>query len=201
MLAHILLSALVVFVFAVSVVGVMLGLALMLRTSAALRFIARMNRWVSTAQALKPLEAPVHIAPRASGRRWLGAALLLLGAYAAVVLIATFDVERLALLFKFDPRHSVASVGLEALKWILVVGSLSAIAVGFLLAFFPALWRAIEERANRWYSTPRLERADHTVYLPLERVVEAYPRAAGSVIFALSLAAAAASGVLILARR
>ena len=121
MLAHILLSALVVFVFVVSMVGATLGLALILRTAAALRFITLMNRWVSTRQALEPLEAPVQIAHGAAGRRWLGAVLLALGAYAAVVLIASFDVERLALLFRFDPRHSAASVALEALKWVLVL--------------------------------------------------------------------------------
>jgi hypothetical protein len=127
--------------------------------------------------------------------------LVAIGAYAAVVLVGSFDVQRLALLFKMDPRYSLGSVALEVLKWLLVVGSAAAVITGLMLVFFPHAWRALEERANRWYSTRDLELAGDTVYLSLDRMVEAHPRAAGGMLFVLSLVAAIASGLLLFARR
>jgi hypothetical protein len=201
LLVQLLVPAVVVFLFVVSVVGLALGLGLALRSSATARFMELMNRWVSMRQALKPLEAQVHFPAAASGARWFGVILVAIGAYAAVVLIGSFDVQRLALLFKVDPRYSLASLALEALKWLLVVGSLAAVVTGVMLVFFPRAWRGLEERANRWYSTRNLELAGDTVYLSLDRMVESHPRMAGGVIFVLSLVAAIASGLLLFARR
>jgi hypothetical protein len=200
LLAQVLLSAMVVFLFAVSLLGLALGLALMLRNSVAQPFMALMNRWVSMRKALRPLEAQVSL-PAAVGARWFGLILVASGAYAAVVLVGSFDVERLALLFKVDPRYSLASVGLATLKWLLVAGSAAAVIVGLMLLLFPQAWRGLEERANRWYSTRNLELAGDTVYMSLDRMVETHPRVAGGVIFVLSLVAAIASGLLLFARR
>src|SRR5688572_6055853 len=105
----------------------------MLKSSATLPFIALLNRWVSTRQALKPLEAPRPVAFGAAGRRWFGVLLAAIGAYAAVVLLGSLDLERLSLLFKVDARPSLASFGLKALKWMLVLGSLAALVTGLML--------------------------------------------------------------------
>lgn len=135
------------------------------------------------------------------GARWFGAILLAIGAYAAVMLLASFDVPRLAALFRVDPHYSLAALALETLKWLLVFGSTAAVVAGAMLLFFPRAWRAVEERANRWYSTRNLELAGDTVYLSLERMVEAHPRAAGTVILLLSLLSALTSGLLLFSRR
>jgi hypothetical protein len=201
LLAQLLVPVVVVFLFVVSLLGLFLGLGLMMRSAAMLRFMELMNRWISMRGVLRPLEAQVHV-PAAGGRsRWFGVILIAIGAYAAVVLVASFDVQRLALLFKVDPRYSLASLGLEVLKWLLVAGSGAAVLTGIMLLFFPRAWSALEERANRWYSTRNLEMAGDTVYMSLDRMVEAHPRAAGGVIFVLSVVAAIASGLLLFARR
>jgi hypothetical protein len=202
LLVQLLASALVIFLFVVSLLGIALGGGLILRRSATARLMEMMNRWVSMRHALRPLEAPVHVpASAAGGARWFGVILVAIGAYAAMVLVGSFDVPRLALLFKVDPRYSLASLGLETLKWLLVLGSAAAVVVGFMLLFFPHAWQGLEERANRWYSTRNLELAGDTVYMSLDRVVETHPRVAGGVILVLSLVAAVASGLLLFARR
>lgn len=195
-LTQVLVSTVVVFLFVTSVLGLILGLGLMLRSASTMPFIFMMNRWVSMRQALRPLELPLHLRP-AGNARWFGVILIAVGAYAAVVLVGSFDVQRLALLFRADPRYSVTGLALEALKWFLVVGAVSAVATGVMLLFFPQAWRRVEDRANRWYSTRDLELAGDTVYMSLDRVVEAFPRAAGGVIFVLSLVAALASGLVL----
>jgi len=198
LLSQILLSTVVVFFFITSLLGLGLGLGLMVRASAVLPFIMLMNQWVSTRQALRPLESPLEVphGTRTTGR-WFGAVLVLVGAYAALILIGSFDVYRVAALFRVDARYSLAGVVLDALKWFLVLGSLSAIVTGIMLLFFPSAWHNVEARADRWYSTRNLELAGDTVYLSLDRVVQAFPRAAGGLIFAMSLVAAVASGVLL----
>src|SRR5207249_9390638 len=46
-----------------SLAGIVFSFALALRSGPTLQFIARMNRWVSTEEALKPLEAPRQVDP------------------------------------------------------------------------------------------------------------------------------------------
>jgi hypothetical protein len=197
LLAQVLASTLVVFLFAGSLLGLVLGLGLLLRSSATLPFIRLMNQWVSTRQALRPLEAQVQLARAAAGARWFGAVLVVVGAYAAAILISSFDVHRVATLFKVDARYSLGGLGLDVLKWFLVLGSLTAVFTGIMLLFFPSAWRSVEDRANRWYSTRSLEAAGDTVYLSLDRIVEAFPRASGAVILFMSLIAVIASGIIL----
>jgi hypothetical protein len=201
LLAQILVSTLVVFLFVGSLLGLVLGLGLMVRSGAILSFMVLMNQWVSTRQALKPLELPRQLAPAASSARWFGAILVVLGAYSALVLLGSFDVQRVAALFKVDARYSLAAIALDAMKWVLVGGSFAAVATGIMVLLFPRAWRSLEERANRWHSTGNLELSGDKVYLSLDRIVEAFPRAAGLVISFLSLVAAIASGVMLFARR
>jgi uncharacterized protein YjeT (DUF2065 family) len=199
LLAQILVSTVVIFLFVTSLLGLALGLGLIVRSSATLPFIMLMNQWVSTRQALRPLESPRQMAPTASDSagRWFGIVLVLVGAYAAAILIRSFDVHRVAALFRVEARYSLPGLALDALKWFLVLGSLTAIVTGIMLLFFPNTWRNVEARANRWYSTRNLEIAGDTVYLSLDRIVQAFPRASGVVIFVMSLVAAIASGILL----
>jgi len=195
---QIILPALVILLLAGSLLGIALGLALLWRSDAALRFMEIMNRWVSTRRAFRPLEVPREIKPRGSAGRWLVGALIVLGAYAAIVLIGGIDPARLAAALKVDPRYSVAGLGLEAARWFLALGALVAVVTGVMLVFFPRAWEAVEARADRWYSTRELEASGDRLHLSLDRVVQAFPRASGAAILALSLVAAIASAVRLL---
>jgi uncharacterized protein YjeT (DUF2065 family) len=197
---QLLLTSLVVFLFVGSLLGLVLGAGLLLRANAVLPFIHVMNQWVSTRQALRPLEVPVQVAPAAGGSRWFGMVLAVLGAFSAAILLGRLDSAGLAGLFKVDARISLLSIALESVRWFLVAGSFTAILTGVMLLFFPQAWRKLEAHANHWYSTRQLEIAGDTLHPSLDRIVEAFPRAAGGVILALSLIAAVASGMLLLGR-
>jgi hypothetical protein len=198
---QLLVTTLVVFLFVGSLLGLLLGIGLLLRASATLPFIQLMNQWVSTRQALRPLEVPLQVAPAAGGSRWFGMVLVVLGGFSAVILLGRLDPAALAALFKVDPRTSLLAVALEALRWLLVVGSFTAVATGAMLLFFPKAWRRVEAAANHWYSTRQIEIAGDTLHPSLDRIVEAFPRASGALIVALSLVAAAASAMLLFAPR
>lgn len=197
-LAQLILTTVVVFLFVGSLLGLALGLGLLLRARATLPFIQLMNQWVSTRQALKPLELPLRVAPAAGGARWFGVVLIALGAFATAILVGRLDASSLAGLFKVDARTSLLSILLDAVRWFLVAGSVTAIVTGVMLVFFPQAWQQVEARANRWYSTRQLEIAGDMLHPSLDRIVEAFPRACGLVILALSVIAAVASGMLLL---
>jgi hypothetical protein len=178
----------VLFLFVTSLLGIAVGLGLMLQSTTVLGFVRRMNHWVSMRRALKPLELPIRLPAMDAGARWLAMILIAVGAYAALVLLP------------LQAPRSLAGLAIDALKWSLVAGSLASIVTGVLLLFFPRIWRKVEARANRWYSTRHIELAADRLYMPLERVAEAFPRTAGAIILILSLVAALASGLILAAR-
>jgi hypothetical protein len=196
-LTQLLVSTLVAFLFAGSLLGLALGIGLVLRAGVMLPFIHFMNHWVSARQVLAPLERPRQVTPLGSGGRWFGAVLIALGAFAAAILLAKLDPGAVAGLFKVDARTSLVGILLDAIRWFLVVGSLAAVVIGIMLLCFPQAWRRVEARANRWYSTRELERAGDALRPSLDRLVEAFPRASGLVLLVLSVIAALSSGMLL----
>jgi hypothetical protein len=201
---RVVIPAVVIVLLVGGIGGVILGCALVFRSSATLRFMTRMNSWVSTRQALKPLEVSYHIEPAAGpgGRRpLLGSFLVVGGALAVYFLLARLDFVR----GPYVPGISVirwflSGVALEAMKWTLVVGSAFASVIGLAMLLAPERLMSFEARVNHWYSSRRLMSADEKMHMPLEPHVEAYPRAAGWTIAAASLLVTFAMGGLLVAR-
>ena len=195
---QIVLPAAALFLLLGSLLGVAVGIGLIVRHQRMLRFMHAMNRWVSVPGAVNALDAPLPM-PAASARgRWLGAVLIVVGAYSAAVLVGSVEAQRAAALFGLSPGSPLAGILLESAKWLLVLGSLAGIATGIMLVLFPGAWRGIETKANRWYSTRELAAAGDTPYPALDRLVEAFPKASGSVILVLSLAATLSSVILLI---
>jgi hypothetical protein len=200
---RIVIPSLVIFVLLGGLAGTLLGAALVWRSAAALRFVARMNRWVSTRRALSALEMPHggHGVP-AGLRRWLGAFLALGGALSMVLLLVRLQVlQRGSYVPGVDmERWLVSGVAVQTMKWVLVAGGALAFAVGVLMLFLPARLAAFEARMDHWYSSPRLLQAEERMIMPLEPRVEANPRAAGWLIGGASLLVAVAMVVLLFAK-
>ena len=202
LIERVLIPTLVIFLLLGGVSGVLLGGALVWRSDAALRFVARMNRWISTREALRPLEAPHLMEPPSPRlRRWLGGCLVVGGALLVVLLLTRFHVERSAFVPGVDVRRWILSgMALQLTKWFLVLGGAFSAAIGVLMLFFPQQMDALQARLDRWYSSPRLRAAEETMHTPLEPRVEAHPRAAGWIIAAASLLVALGMVVLIVAK-
>jgi hypothetical protein len=198
------IPTLVLFLLLGSLAAAVLGVALVLRSAAALRFIARMNRWVSTRRALKPLEIPRSVeaftAPRS--RPWLGALVVVGAALALYLLLTRMDTLGSRSVSALElKRWLTITLPLLTLKWFLVAGSVFAVVAGVMMLAFPRAWRALEERMNRWYSTRRLLPAgSDDMRMPLEALVEAHPRAAGAIITVASLVVALAMAGLLALR-
>jgi hypothetical protein len=195
--SKVMLPSLALFGLAGSLLGIAVGLGLLFRTAATLRFFATMNRWVSTRKSLKALEIPRSIgSPTARKPRWNGLVLVIAGAYVSVVLWQ-LDGGKLALAIPPGARYGViAGILFSAMRWFMVAGGVAVVAVGVMLLFFPAAYPAFEARANHWYSTRQALSGGDNMHMSLDRWVERFPRAAGLLIACLSLVSALAFGFL-----
>jgi hypothetical protein len=180
--------------------SLLFGFGLVFRTPKALAFMRRMNQWVSTRRALKEFEVP-----REMGRgRSVWFALFLVGGAAFVLyyLVFRMHIPRTAAVLGVDmQRWFLFGVLLQTVRWLLIAGSVLALAVGVMQLFVPRKLVSFEERMNRWYSTRRILPAEgDTMRYPLDILVEAYPHAAGWLIAAASLLVALAMGFLLAAK-
>lgn len=178
--------------------GFVFGCALALRSAATLQFIARMNRWVSTREALRPLEQPHQIepAPESPYRRVLGVLFIAAGALTVYFLLTRLPVARLV-----DAKRQLGlAIVLDATKAVFLAGGAFALFTGALMVFWPQALTAMEARLNRWYSAQRLVTAEERMLTPLEPHVEAHPREAGWIIAIASLAIALAMMWLLVTR-
>jgi hypothetical protein len=198
---QVVLPSLVLFGLAGSVLGISVGLGLLLRSAATLRFFDTMNRWVSTRRILKPLEIPRYVgSPTARKPRWNGLVLLVAGTYVALTLWQ-LDGAKVAGL-AYGGRYPIPTeIFLKAIRWIMVAGGLAAVAIGVMLLFFPRAYPAFEARANRWYSTRQAFTGGDSPHMTLDRWVAANPRFAGVAIAGLSIVATLGFVALLLSRR
>jgi hypothetical protein len=192
---QILLTTLLTFLLAGSLLGVVLGAGLFARSARAQAFVGGMNRWVSTRRVLRPVELPHDTG---HGGRGLAVVIVIAGAYALFVL-AQVPVAKVAAVLRVDAGSALGLIAIETMKWLLLTGCALSVAAGVMLLFFPAAWRTVEARANRWYSTRQMTPGGDDMHLPLDRLAETHPRAAGGVILLLSLASSVAT-VLLLSR-
>jgi len=186
---RIVMPALVTIFLVGGVASFVLGCALVFSQAATLRFITRMNRWVSTRETFAGLDKRIDLepAPRPDGRRPVLGTIFLIAGLAGIALVLW------RLDFLSAPRHInvqdriLTSIGLETLKWVLVIGFAFAAFVGVLMLAAPGRLAALEQRLNRWHSTDPIVAASEKVHTPLEPLVSAYPRASGSIIAIASL--------------
>ncbi|HWA39062.1 MAG TPA: hypothetical protein VG873_14490 [Burkholderiales bacterium] len=185
-------------VLAASVAGAILGISLLLRPAGTLVRMRGLNRWVSTRRTLKPLEVPRGQHQVVRGRRlWAGLVIAGGGAYVLIVLLWSFDPARLGAAMGGTVLSRIA---IDWLRWTLVAGSILVAAVGLLMALAPRALETFETWSNRWVSTRKALQGSDTQYLVLDGLVERFPRGAGALLLAFSLAAAAASLVLLAQR-
>jgi hypothetical protein len=192
-LYQVLLTALLVFLLAGSLLGVAVGAGLLARSARAGAFMSAANHWVSTRRVLKPVEIPRDTG---HGGHGLGVVLVAVGGYSLFVL-APLSIARVAAALRIDASSTLALIGIEFAKWLLVAGCAGSVASGLMLLFFPQLWRALEDRANRWYSSRQLTTGGDDMHMPLDSLAGRHPRTAGAIVLALSLASAAATTLLL----
>lgn len=197
LVAQLLIPAVVMFFLVWSLIGAAIGAGLIVCSAKVFRLFGMMNHYVSTRHGLKPLAMAHDIGQFVrKHRRLIGAFFVLGAAYCIYSLVAWFDNSAIvsALHLRY-PRQFVAWI-LESARWSLIVFSVFAIVIGVMLGYFPEALGRLEAQANRWVSVRKLTYGADTMYLTLDKLVEAYPRSAGSIILVAALYVAANAAIL-----
>lgn len=194
---QLLIPAVVMFFLVWGLIGAAIGAGLIVCSAKTFRLFRMMNHYVSTRHGLKPLAMPHDIGQSVrKHRRLIGAFFVLGAAYSIYSLVAWFDNSAIvsALDLRY-PRPFVAWI-LESVRWSLIVFSVFAIVIGVMLGYFPDALGRFEAQANRWVSVRKLTVGVDTMHLTLDRLVEAFPRSAGSIIVIAALYVAANAAIL-----
>jgi hypothetical protein len=183
---HLVVPSVAEFFLLVGIVGVAVGVGLVVWNAPTLRLLAALNRWVSTRRWLKAVEVPHDTSSSVQRYRIeIGVFFVLAAAYSLYGLVGRFNVLALVPANSLGSWRPAAVWLIDSIRWFLVVSSIAAAAVGILMVLFPGKLRNLEMRANEWHSLRRaLGGTADTMYMPLDKWVEHYPRVAGLIIAA-----------------
>lgn len=164
------------------------GLALIFRLSWSLELNEKLNRWISTRQAMRPMELSRDIhRPLYRKHRSVG---LLVTAGAAVVLyvlLTRYHPAPIIAYFSRYMRPGVASWLLDWFRGFVLVTNVFALLIGLALFLRPSLLKGLEAWANRSYSGRGLSKFLDVMHLGVDRAVTGYPRLFGTAIVIGSL--------------
>lgn len=198
---QILLDAICWFFLVFGIAGIAVGAGLVLDPARMRQLFGFMNHRVSMRRGTRALAIPHDT--QAAGQRHrhlLGASFVLLPAFSLFVLLTKVDADRLAAALRLNVPPAFAASILDSARWLLIAGSLLAIAVGAMLIFFPKALQAIEARTNRWYSTRNMGRGGEVERMGFDAWVERHPRAMGLAIALGAFVVAGYFGMLLLQR-
>jgi hypothetical protein len=189
--AIVLQTAYIVFL-AGAALAVLLGILLLVDSARVLRWNASLSRWVSTREAMRPLDEPRDIKRFVyRNHRILGVLVVAGAVFTLDVLTFGFQTGALARVLRGLANQSLLGIMLDALRLFLVAANLFAVIAGLALAFRPSLLKGIEAWADRSYSTRSDGRMDEMRFQP-DQWVSAHPKLAG-------VLAAAGGGFVLLA--
>ncbi|OGA26380.1 MAG: hypothetical protein A3I01_01845 [Betaproteobacteria bacterium RIFCSPLOWO2_02_FULL_65_24] len=193
------LEAALVVLFLGSLFSLVFGVSLFLGNRWVFWLNERMKRWVSTREAMRPLDVPRSIETHLY--RWHGWIGLLLAIGAGFVLyFAFFNYNLRAVTQLFQVRTSIWVESLLPVAWwIITVGAVAGLIVGILLAARPGLLRAADAWANRSYSGRRATKPLEIMNFAPDRWIASSPKLWGGIIVAGSLYVAVVLGYLLIA--
>jgi hypothetical protein len=198
---HLVVPSVVQFFLVFSIIGVAVGIGLIVANQPTLRVLGVLNRWVSTRRWLRAAEIPRDTTMSVQRYRvWIGAFFVIAAVYSLFGLVAKFEISALVQTNKLGTWQPVAVWLLQSLRWFLVLASVAAAVVGLMMVFSPGALQRFEARANEWHSSRKaLGGIPDTMYMPLDKWVEHYPRIAGFIITAGAFGVALGS-VMVLVR-
>jgi hypothetical protein len=178
--------------------GLVAGLALFFNNPLFFRVAARLNVWVSTRQAMRPLEEPIDVERTLYRLHRLFGALILAGAlFTLYVLLLRFKGPELVWGFAHFFRLAVANWIAESLRIFLVVANAAAGLIAVVMIVRPSALKGLEAWANRQYSGRQATRVWEIPRPGPEPIVQAHPRLIGGI---LAVAGAYVLGAIIYAR-
>ena len=182
-LSAIVQQTLFIFLLVGSVFALAAGLMLLFRSETAFRIGERMNRWVSTREAMRVLEEQHSIArPLYRMHRLVGALICAGALYALIVLGTPYGEAAITKsLAGLGPQRFASWVS-ESLRIVLIAGNVGALLFGLVFMVRPSALKGMEAWADRRISARQATKPLEEVRLTTDRFVRAHPRLTGAVI-------------------
>ncbi|HXC39960.1 MAG TPA: hypothetical protein VN667_13560 [Burkholderiales bacterium] len=176
------------FFLIIGALGFATGAGLMLDPPLMQWVSAVMNRWVSLRRPTKWANVPRYVeATVRRHRRTIGVIFVLTAAISLLGLIARVDAHSLAAEFGRGASGEMVDWIAQSVYWMLIAGSLLAIATGIMLVAAPHALQRIETQANRWYSFRHVSLGADAMHFDLDVLVARFPRVSGLAIVLMAL--------------
>jgi len=170
------------------VLGLATGLGLIFNSAGVFRFAERMNVWISTRQAMRPLEEPIDIERAVYRSHRVIGSLLIVGALFTLYVLAfrLKGPEFVSVLGKFFSLP-VATWIANSLRLFLVVANVAAVIIAATMVIRPSALKRFETWANRQYSGRQATRVWEIPRPGIDPLVAANPRLIGGALTVASL--------------
>lgn len=176
-----------VFLLFGSVLGVIVGSGLLLRSHAMLRFLEFMNRWVSVRKIMRPLSVPHYIEPVLMKQPARLGAFVTPGATTAVVLLNDVPAQVFQPIFLWPMGYGPAVTLSQFTKWFLLVGNELCIILGLLLLLAPHWVSRLENYTDKWYSLRKRTKPLYQMHNEVDQWVLAHSTVCGAMLSIISL--------------
>ena len=182
-LSGILQQTIFIFLLAGSIFALAAGLLLIFNGEKAFRIADRMNRWVSTRAALRPLEEHRSISRPLYRMHRLVGALICAGALYALVVLGTpyGEMTIMKSLSGLGPPRFASWIS-ESLRIILLAGNFGALLFGLVFIVRPSALRGLEAWVDRRISGRKATKPLEEVRLPADRFARGHPRLIGVLV-------------------
>lgn len=159
------------------------GLLLVFRSQAAFRISERMNRWVSTRAAIRPLEQHRNISrPLYRTHRLVGALIVAGALYSLIVLgMPSGKSAIVKSLSGIGPAHYSAWLS-ESLRYILLAGNIGALLFGLVFIVRPSALKSLEAWADRRISERRAIKPLEKMHMSADQFLRRHPLTVGVLV-------------------
>jgi hypothetical protein len=159
------------------------GLLLVFGSETAFRISERMNRWVSTRAAIRPLEEHHSISrPLYRMHRLVGVLICAGALYSLIVLGMASGEDAIVKSLKGIGSAQFSAWLSQSLRTFLLVGNFGALLFGLVFIARPSALKALETWADRRISARRSTKPLEEMRMTTDRFVHAHPRAVGIVV-------------------
>jgi len=177
-----------VFLLAGAVFALAAGLLLVFRSETAFRISARMNYWVSTRAALRPLQEHRSISrPLYRSHRIVGALICAGALYSLIVLGMPSGEAAITKALSGVGTPQVSAWLAESLRTILLVGNLGALLFGLVFIARPSALKSLELWADRRISARQASKPLEEMHMTADQFARAHPRLTGVLVILGSL--------------
>jgi len=182
-LNQILLQSSLMFFWGGSIVGILVGVAMLLKPEQLMRLNQQVSRWICTEKIAVTFDCRRRVEPFIYRYHRLMGAAVLIG--------AVFTLH--AFMFRYNLRFISTLIPKnywwlsDALVTMLLIGSVLAALIGGIVLTKPSLLRDIETSANRWIDTEQASSWINSKHYFIERFFFRYHRFFGALILIASL--------------